>query len=122
MNHKREIEAVIALVALLLIACGCSSPTAPTAEDEVFMGQFRGYANEYATALDIGPVKVQFNTDSIEYPHCGGMPGSNLIICHGPVPFANPRGIAAHEVCHLSGIGDEWDAEVCAHNLLTGGE
>jgi hypothetical protein len=112
---------LLLLLVLVTLVAGCVSPTSPT-EDTPFMNEFRGYANEYAATLNLGTVKVNFKIDSIEYPHCGGMPGGRLITCHGPVPFANPRGIAAHEVCHLSGIGDEWEAEVCAHNLLTGGK
>lgn len=117
--RKRNVEAVLLVSILVLLVAGCTSPTSPT--DDPFMEQFRGYANEYAAALGLGTVKVRFDTDSGEYSHCGGMPGSRLIVCKGPIPFANPQGIAAHEVCHLSGIGDEWDAELCTHSLLTGG-
>jgi hypothetical protein len=124
MREKRNMELVLVVIALALLACSCtSSPTSPSDPvDDAFMEEFRGYANHFASMLEIGPVRVRFDLDSNEYPHCGGMPGGDLITCKGPVPFANPQGIAAHEVCHLSGLGDEWDAELCAHNLLAGGD
>jgi hypothetical protein len=67
--------------------------------------------------MGIGPVRVRFDVDSRETPHCGAMPGTDLIICKGPIPFANPAGIMAHEVCHLAGHGSEEDAEACAFFL-----
>lgn len=108
--------ASVALWCLIIASlCGCSSPTAPT--DEPFMAEFRAYANKYAECLGLGEVRVRFDTDSGERPHCGAMPGSDLIICKGPVPFENPAGVAAHEVCHLSGLGDEFEAELCAFEV-----
>jgi len=107
-------RALIVALALSLAACGGGQGITGS-NDDPFMEAFKEYAQEYADCLNLGTVKVRFNADSGETPHCGAMPGGNLITCHGPVPFANPT----HEVCHLSGLGDEWEAELCAHELLT---
>ena len=110
---------LVVLLGLVVMLAGCGGASVTGPGDDPFMDAFRSYANQYAACLGLGDVKVRFDTDSNETPHCGAMPGSTLITCKGPVPFANPTGIASHEVCHLSGLGDEWDAELCSHELLT---
>jgi hypothetical protein len=124
------------LAAAALAACGCASPTAPTAvlaqhPNEVLITEFVAC---YAETRGLGDIRIDFFEEP-QYADCGlgdgsqcpvagrGMPYSDLIRFWGPYirgetehdssPAMLAR-YAAHEVCHVSGIWPEDGADACA--------
>lgn len=139
-THERTLQtlklaALYVLVAAALyfaLGCGKVTPTGPSTELE---GVFLDLAQCYADELGLGTVTLGVfekarpycpREGPCGYVACGAWPDSRTIECWGdwinnPSSVVDFPNYAAHEVCHLSGIWDEMEAELCAFALTSKG-
>lgn len=119
--------AVYALGAtILLLGLGCGpSPTAP-AYEVLTPRQARIYdlSQCFAQELGLGVLRVEFH-DDLDGAAGRSWPGSGTVMYHiesvenGEDWYL--EGLAAHEVCHASGIWEQDRAEACATLLIAKG-
>jgi hypothetical protein len=128
-------------VAALLALLGCSSPTEPTPAAHPREALIADLARCYAQARGVvGELTIQFaddlgDTDCSYYLGPGArcsvagraLPYSNAVTFWGPwvrgdagspAPLGDLALAAAHEVCHLSGVWGEDDADRCSQLLV----
>ena len=123
----------VIILTVFLLGCGGARVTGPTTDlEEVFFE----IAQCYATHLELGP--ITFATFENEKPYCpkqgpcgyvacDAWPGGRHVECwsewvNDPANVApHFHNYAAHEVCHLSGIWDETEAEACAFAMVSKG-
>lgn len=114
-------------VAILSWGCGAPGPTGPSSPQEA---AFLDTAQCFANQLELGTVSLttfdQARPVGTGYVACGAWPGGHVIECwsswiNDPASVRFFGGVAAHEVCHLSGLWDEMDAELCASSLVSKG-
>lgn len=119
---------ILIVLSCLLVSLGCESPFSPSAPLTPPEEAFLKASNCLAKGLSLPPVTLALwekpKPSGEGYVACEAWPHSSEISCWreflNGARYADVDKLpyAAHEVCHLSGIWDELQTEVCAHALL----